>query len=822
MDVGACNEERAALLVEHLIAQGVDSFCLSPGSRSTSLALAIAHNPLAKTQVHFDERGMSFYALGMAKGLRKPVAIVTTSGTGTGNILPAVMEAGNDHVPLLVITADRPAELRECSANQTVDQTKLFSSLVRWQVDLPFSDPEFSPRYLASAIAHAVFMAKGARPGPVHLNCMFREPFFSSDEVIKKEQAPRICERGKLVASDETIDKWAMHFSNKKGLIIAGGMPWDCQIESLFDLAEKLGWPIYADILSQLRSHSHPHLISYFDPLLAASYQQPIEIALHFGNRIVSKAAAQWLQAQAMRPSFAYVHVSDYPTLLDPHHVVTHRLHAEPMDFAKRLTQSCLTATNSGWLDFWSQGNAKIKSLLEDFFSAYPQILEPGIIRYLAQSDLAHAGIFFANSMPIRDADKFFPALGSRVPMFGTRGVSGIDGNIAAATGIAQGLRKPLIALIGDLACLHDINSLALLDQAEQPVCLIVVNNSGGGIFSFFSVYEKKQAFEKFFAAAHPYTFAHAAAQFNIDYAKPSLPSEFKDLLNTFLRNKRSLLIEVTTCRSENLRIHQHLAKEAASLLQPQSEKKTLALLKRSQGKVSCAFLHGFLGAKEDWDPLCELFSGKFSCLAVDLPGHGSSPDICCDYLERLHQAIVHNSSSQPALIGYSLGGRIALQLYNKYPSSFSHLVILSAHPGIKEEKARHARLAEDLAWMQKLETQDMPTFLNEWYKQPLFRSLCAKPDLLKSLIERRSSQDPRRLSAVMHVLSVARFAPIVTFHPRTLFLHGQCDERYRALYQELPKSVSVREVASCGHAVHLEDPKRCADLIISWLEENT
>src|ERR1041385_8629484 len=181
MDVGSHNERMATLLIDQLIAQGIKRFCLAPGSRSTPLALAVAHHTLAKPHVHYDERGVGFYALGLSKAERTPAAIIVTSGTAVGNLLPAVMESSNDHVPLIVITADRPQSLRDCSANQTCDQVKLFANFVRWQGDLPLSDPKFPPSSLAAAIGQALFLCQKPRPGPVHLNCMLREPFFSAN-----------------------------------------------------------------------------------------------------------------------------------------------------------------------------------------------------------------------------------------------------------------------------------------------------------------------------------------------------------------------------------------------------------------------------------------------------------------------------------------------------------------------------------------------------------------------------------------------------------------------------------------------------------------
>ena len=574
MDVGLHNEQMAQLLVEQLIEQGVTQFCLSPGSRSGAIALAIANNPKADAQVHFDERGTCFYALGKAKGSLKPVAILVTTGSAAGNLFPAVMEASNDHIPLILITADRPAELQQCSANQTTDQIKLFTSFVRWQIDLPLCDPHFSPRYLASAIGQAVYLSQGPRPGPVHINCMLREPFFCDTSFEKQIDISCCrCEKPLLYPCPNTIERLALSLCQKKGLIIAGAMPCNTDPRALFALAEKWGWPIYADILSQMRSFDHPHLINYLSLLIETQYDLQIEAVIHFGGAIVSKTVSKWLKRQQLAH---YLHISDYPTLMDPEQIVTQRLHAGSMRCAQLLFAQQTQGIDPEWFTSCKESSIEIGKQLSSFFSKSSPLSEPQTLHQLATSlkDLTQESgslkspiaLFFANSMPIRDAEAFFPCIGKQIEIFGNRGVSGIDGNIATVAGIAQGLKKPLIAIIGDLALLHDMNSLALLHKVNYPVCIIVLNNAGGGIFSFLPVREKKEAFEKFFAAAHSYSFAHAARQFSLSYAHVITAEKLHTSLEDFLSNKQSMLLEICTDRNENFHLHQCIKNELEAM----------------------------------------------------------------------------------------------------------------------------------------------------------------------------------------------------------------------------------------------------------------
>jgi len=234
-----------------------------------------------------------------------------------------------------------------------------------------------------------------------------------------------------------------------------------------------------------------------------------------------------------------------------------------------------------------------------------------------------------------------------------------------------------------------------------------------------------------------------------------------------------------------------------------------------------CVFLHGFLGAKEDWEKMWDVLNHSFFCLGFDLPGHGSSPGISPDYLRILSQEIKDSVASAPILIGYSLGGRLALQLAEADPSGYSHVILLSAHTGIQDQKEREARLIFDLKWIDKLKSLTMDAFLKEWYEQPLFRSLHKKPDLLQSILKKRGIQDPQRMAEVLWMLSAARQKAIDSFHPRTLFLYGEEDEKYQKLYSALPKELNVRKIDQCGHVVHLENPMICAERILQWLEEN-
>ncbi len=530
------------LLIDQLIRSGVTTFCLSPGSRSTPLAVAIARDKRLDYSVHFDERGMAFHALGRAKASKKPVAIVVTSGGAVGNLFPAVMEAQESRIPLILLTADRPQELRGRGANQTADQVKIFGSYVHVFVDLPPPDQNLSGAYLCSTVAYAVDQA---RLGPVHLNCMFREPFF---EEPRPEFTPMHTEYASSIHSSLNLERYAELFSGKTRGVIVVGHSCTVKTEPIVALSQKLGFPILADIGSGLRSSGNPGLIAHYEAILDKSPQKSPEVVLHLGDRIVSKRLLKWLKSPI------YCLVVDHDKFYDPESSVTHRITYDPTQFCTELLFLC--QAQEGWSQVWQELSSHYKKIISSNLQEETRLNEIEVVRTLAHVPSGWA-IFIANSMPIRDADAhLFPEVPIG-PIFTSRGLSGIDGNIAMLTGLAHGAKSPLIALIGDQAALHDLNSLAFISKSIYPIILIVINNSGGGIFSFLPI-KSDAALDEFFAAEHNFNFSEAAALFHIPYHR----SETKEELLETIKRGKSCLIEVTTHRQENYKLHQELLSE--------------------------------------------------------------------------------------------------------------------------------------------------------------------------------------------------------------------------------------------------------------------
>ncbi len=539
------NDHWAAQLIDLLVQQKVDYFCLSPGSRSTPLAIALANHPKARSFVHFDERGTAFHALGYAKATHRPAAIITTSGTAVGNLFPAVMEASLSHTPLIVITADRPPELRDTGANQTVDQVKIFGNYVRFAIDLPPPTSAIANNYLATSIAQSVFISLQAPAGPVHLNCMFREPFFSESPLQISPLPVLNYAACAPYPSEELLIQWAKNLSHyEKGVILLGELPKTIQKSSIIALSNKLGWPILPDIFSGFRTDEN--LISYYELIFNSITDMPYDAFFIFSYCYVSKTASEWLQK-----SKRCFQVIGHPLRSDPAHRITDRVLCAPDLFCEALLP-WIPQKDQSYFKEWQDHNQKVAEALPHCFEEKQKLSEPSLFFFLPPE----IPLFLANSMPVRDASFFLPPK-NQGPIFGNRGVSGIDGNIATAIGIAQGLKQPLIAVIGDLAGLHDLNSLAQMKHAKYPVILMIINNQGGGIFSFLPIAKKEDLFEKFVAGAHNFSFEYAAKLFDLPYHLLQTAEELIAFLHRPLQS--SCLIEIETDRQENYALHQQL-----------------------------------------------------------------------------------------------------------------------------------------------------------------------------------------------------------------------------------------------------------------------
>ena len=558
LDIGHFTLERAHLIINTLYTLGVRYFCIAPGSRSTPLALAFSKLPKECRCVHFDERGLGFHALGFAKAAKSPVVIIVTTGTAVANLFPAIAEASLSRVPLILLSADRPSELRDCGSNQTMDQVGLFKSFTRWDIDLPLSDPLIPDSYILSTLSYAVSRSLHGPKGPVQINCMIREPSFSQKEVSYTHSSPCVYEPTQVAPLLTSFKKWANLLSlYDKGIILLGSDALDEKIAPLLSLAKKMGWPIFSDILSGGRQiGDHPYHIEHPDILLKTFPDIEIEAILQLGNSIVSKTLTKWIEKQKI----PYFLVTDHPFRQDPQSKISHKMECKTDLFCTTLSSLLLEKSDS-WVTFWKEKATLLKKELQSFFLEKNVFSEPFISCFF--KDSPH--LFLSNSMPIRDADLFiFPEKGN-VSVTANRGISGIDGNIATAIGIAKALKKPLVALLGDIATLHDLNSFALLKESSTPIFFIIINNQGGGIFSFLPIAKKEEVFDEIFATEHSYSFESIAKTFSIPFFSASSCESLSEAVEQ--ANGVSCIIECKTARKENVFNHEAIYKKMQDAL---------------------------------------------------------------------------------------------------------------------------------------------------------------------------------------------------------------------------------------------------------------
>ena len=567
----------AERFVESLALQGVRDACVCSGSRSAPLALAL-HRSAIRTHVPLDERAGAFFALGLARASRRPVAIVTTSGTGAANVFPAVIEASYGRVPLIVLTADRPPELRDTGAGQTIDQVKLFGSAVRWfhEVGTPSPEPELTP-YVASLAARAVDAAWGAPAGPVHLNFAFREPLVPEPEAlglaprrsIPEEDVDLPASRA-AVPSARSISRAAgMLRSRRRGLILCG--PSDeppAFAEAVARLAAVTGYPVFADPASQVRygPHDRSRVCGSYDAFLrseAFRSREAPEVLVQFGAALTSKTFH--LYASRHRDAM-HLLVDEARGWRDPSRRAREIFTGDPTAFAGLLADARARGADPlpGWGESFERAESAARRALERHGASDGDGLsEGGAMAALLDAAPDGTLLYVGNSMSIRDLDLFGPACSKRVRVLANRGANGIDGIVSSGLGAAVASDAPTLVVTGDLSFHHDLNGLAALRDGDCRATLVIVNNDGGGIFSFLPVAEHSEPFERYFGTPHGLDFRHAAELYGVPFVRPESLEELREVAARSLGRRERLVIEVRTDRTENVADHRALWAEA-------------------------------------------------------------------------------------------------------------------------------------------------------------------------------------------------------------------------------------------------------------------
>ncbi|MFZ1795083.1 MAG: 2-succinyl-5-enolpyruvyl-6-hydroxy-3-cyclohexene-1-carboxylic-acid synthase [Anaerolineae bacterium] len=563
------------IFIDELARGGLRHVCIAPGSRSTPLTLACAAHPRIHAHMHLDERSAGFYALGLAMALDEPVALICTSGSAAANFYPAIVEAHMSRVPLLVLTSDRPHELRHSGANQTIDQIKMYGDFALWSVDMAL--PEAAPdptaiRNLRATAARALAVADGAPKGVAHLNFPFRKPLEPTLEEAKQHvfepDAPPFLRisRGVVLPNAADVAELAEIIARyQNGIIVCGpNCPRGNFAQAIHALSEASGYPIFAEALANVNSRPHR------SPRPVRSSE--IDIILRFGG---VPTGAEMLSLLANAKAAHRIFVAHDGVYADDDHRTTWMIHADASALcagvAARLPARALTREPSAFAAAIRQNSEamlqKLSTALEtcDWFD--------GAVAYeVVKSAPANAAIFAGNSLSVRNLDEFgipspLPAGGAggvaSPHIFGSRGASGIDGNVSTALGIAaaDGAR-PVIALLGDITFYHDMNGLLAVNKfGLQNATFVVVNNDGGGIFQRLPISKLEPPFTEMFLTPHGLTFEHAAALYGLRHARVTTRAEFVAAFGARMRGEPSApqFIEVMTDSRRDLEIRKKI-----------------------------------------------------------------------------------------------------------------------------------------------------------------------------------------------------------------------------------------------------------------------
>jgi len=576
MDPTNANTALASVFVEELARGGVRHAVISPGSRSTPLAVALWRQPEIEVSVIVDERSAAFFALGAAQATRVPVAMLCTSGTAAANYHPAVCEADESAVPLIALSADRPPELRDIGAGQTIDQVKLFGSSVRWFCEVGTHEAgDDGLLHHRSVACRALAAARGEpRPGPVHLNLPWREPLApvadagavtATDPLALEGRDGRPLTAVTPIDMEPTqflLDEVAAHIGESDFGVIVAGRQLDPELrEPLAHLARAAGFPILAEPTSQLRCgpHDRSYVVSAYDHLLRdEGFREAMEpdLVLRFGEMPASKPLRSWLSASGANE-----------IVVDPSCGWN-----EPGRRAAALLRADPTELASGWAARigedrpeparWLNAERAAREALEAELASLTEPTEPGLHLALGQAHRDGDLVYTASSMPIRDQEAFLSPSSGDILFLSNRGANGIDGLVSSGIGAAHASGRPTTIVTGDLGLLHDIGGLAALRDVSTPVRIVAIDNDGGGIFGFLPQAEALPGddFEALLGTPRGVDAARAAALFGLPHRRLDSLADLPGAMEA-----GTGLIEVKTDRRANVELHRRLTAAVAA-----------------------------------------------------------------------------------------------------------------------------------------------------------------------------------------------------------------------------------------------------------------
>jgi len=556
-------------LLEELVRFGVQDVCVAPGSRSTPLTLEAEANSGLTLHTHFDERGLGFFALGLAKASKKPVVVIVTSGTAVANLLPAVAEAGLTREKLILLTSDRPVELINCGANQAIQQQGIFSSHVETALNLPSPSLQVPLNWLLTSVDQLVNKQASAG-GAIHINCPFPEPLYSNNEknmyedylqsVHNWKQSLTTYTRRALYSQTDLYTRpafshtatptqpsfeanvQASDYAYQKGVVVIGSVDV-AEAEKALEFAKSLGWPVFCDPQSGVNSDW-----AHYDLWMQNKHAQHLlgecQCIIQLGERVVSKRLNQWIKQQAAQFNAGqYVVISPDVHRINQSHLPQTHVVSDISQWLNAQSTPSLLKPSAGWGDELTQLSRSISELTLAQLTSNDQLTELSVAADLS-ARVKGRDLFIGNSLIVRLVDMLTRL--DKTQVFTNRGASGIDGLVATAAGVISATHKPLLMLIGDTSLLYDLNSLALLTHVKTPIVIVVNNNDGGAIFDLLPVPEQQK--QALYQMPHGYDFQHAAHQFQLQYTCPETLSSYQTKVEDHFANGHgALIVEIKT-----------------------------------------------------------------------------------------------------------------------------------------------------------------------------------------------------------------------------------------------------------------------------------
>jgi len=571
------NIQWADLFVGELAACGLQAVCIAPGSRSTPLTLAFARHPAIKVYLHLDERSAAFFALGLAMATERPVALVCTSGTAAAEFHAATIEAYQSHVPLLVLTADRPHDVRYSGANQTIDQVKMYGDHVLWSFDLPIPQPNAAAltlRSLKTLAGRAYGLAHGVVKGPVHLNFPFRQPLEPEapplPAVTPLDRPAATLEQGVIMPTTRQIDQLTTLINrHERGFIVCGpGCPGGAFPEAVAQLAVASGYPLLADPLSGVRFGKPVEsdlVLGGYESYLQGGKAPwaPPDVVIRFGAVPTGKWINSYITASA--PAH-FIHIRENGVWADDSHLVNYFLQADPATVCTQLANAVAPRPLSSWAKDIQATEATCQQITQRYFAE--QFFDGAVVADVINTLPAGARLMIGNSLPVRHLDQFGAPSRRAIHVFGNRGASGIDGVTSTALGIAAASDDPLVLITGDIAFYHDMNGLLAIKQHNlHNVTIVLLNNNGGSIFRRLPIAKFEPQFTPLFLTPHDLEFSYVAQLYGLRYVCTNDREIFQTAFQQNVTDNTPTLIEVQTDGASDQQQQQALTAQVMSAI---------------------------------------------------------------------------------------------------------------------------------------------------------------------------------------------------------------------------------------------------------------